>query len=85
MVRRIGSASDMSEHVMNRPGELACPACGAGFRCGAASGGCWCAELRVPAARLREIETLYAGCLCARCLVRLAAPESPAVRSARPA
>jgi uncharacterized protein len=46
--------------------EIACPRCGAGFRCGpapgAASQGCWCVGLPVLARRTGE------DCFCPDCL-----------------
>ena len=42
-----------------------CARCGAGFLCGAATGGCWCAALPALA---RLPDALPASCLCEACL-----------------
>jgi uncharacterized protein len=53
-----------------------CPACGAGFGCGAGSGRCWCVEVELPEARLRELAERHDGCLCPDCLARLVSADS---------
>lgn len=49
-----------------------CPACGAGYGCGAGTGRCWCVEVEVPEAALRELAERYDCCLCPGCLEKLA-------------
>lgn len=54
----------------------ACAACGGDFDCGAALPRCWCTELSVTDNKLAELNALYAGCLCRKCLERFAGEKS---------
>ena len=53
-----------------------CERCGAGFGCGATTGGCWCATVDVAPAVLLELDRTYDGCLCPECLQSAAAGMS---------
>jgi hypothetical protein len=52
----------MDEQLSGRAREAACPQCGSVFRCGAATGECWCQDLP-------QVMALADGdCLCPTCL-----------------
>ena len=46
----------------------ACEACGQAFTCGAASQGCWCAEIKLSDEVSRVLSARYRRCLCRTCL-----------------
>jgi hypothetical protein len=58
---------------MSAPAEFICPQCGAGLRCGAASGdaSCWCFEMPRVVAVPTENPPAKASCLCRACLQQL--------------
>jgi hypothetical protein len=58
------------------PAPSACEACGENFACGAKTGGCWCAEIKLSDAVRDELRTTYERCLCRACLEKLAAASS---------
>lgn len=57
-----------------RPGERACPRCGATFVCGNEAGAptCWCAELPP----VLSLPANGAGCYCPACLRAIIAQQS---------
>jgi hypothetical protein len=57
------------------PEPSVCESCGQSFTCGAATGACWCAELKLSESVRAELRTRYERCLCRACL------EKPALDS----
>ena len=53
-----------------------CGACGKAFECGAKLSECWCAEVKLTDAQREELKTRYEGCLCKKCLRRVAKRRS---------
>jgi hypothetical protein len=51
---------------------LQCQLCGGSFVCRKSSGGCWCANVRVPAEALKELEASAKDCVCPKCLDKFA-------------
>jgi hypothetical protein len=54
-------------------GASVCESCGGEFTCGAGSGGCWCAGVRLDEAARAELRARFRGCLCPACLGTYAA------------
>ena len=53
-----------------------CPRCGDGFRCGMHDASpCACSRLTLQASHLAALRSVYAGCLCMRCLAAVAAGQ----------
>ena len=51
-----------------------CPRCGGSFACGmGGTGPCACTTLRLDATTLARLRGEFSGCLCLRCLAKLAA------------
>lgn len=46
-----------------------CAACGEPFECGKDEGQCWCFEIPVSDAMLKELREKYDRCLCQACLL----------------
>jgi hypothetical protein len=53
-----------------------CESCGEPFLCGATLAGCWCTEVKVPAATRADLRARHERCLCRACL-EAAARERP--------
>ncbi len=47
---------------------VVCGSCRQEFGCGAATGECWCADVRVPKTVLAELSEEFSDCLCPNCL-----------------
>lgn len=45
-----------------------CEACGKPFVCGASLTGCWCFDIKLSAAKRKELRAQYNDCLCRECL-----------------
>ena len=55
-------------------GDVHCPRCGGGFRCGASDPGpCACTTLKLDAPLRVQLQQRWQGCLCLSCLAALAA------------
>lgn len=53
-----------------------CPRCGGGFHCGMHDASpCACSRLTLQASHLAALRSVYAGCLCMRCLAAVAAGQ----------
>lgn len=65
------------------PAAAACPRCGGGFACGAATGHCDCFELQLSAALRAELAARFDGCLCLACLRELSGPPPSAPGDSR--
>ncbi|RTL21273.1 MAG: hypothetical protein EKK52_08665 [Burkholderiales bacterium] len=66
------------------PTTTACPRCGGGFACGAATGRCDCFELQLTEALRAELAARFDGCLCMACLRELSGPTPSAPGDSRP-
>lgn len=53
----------------------ACAACGAVFGCGAASSGCWCADLQLSEVARSDLSAQFRSCLCRDCLEGFASSD----------
>jgi len=53
--------------------EKACSKCGQPFGCGGLLG-CWCREVKLDEATLKDLRANYADCLCPDCLKALQTP-----------
>ncbi|MFW9930262.1 MAG: cysteine-rich CWC family protein [Candidatus Thorarchaeota archaeon] len=45
-----------------------CPKCHSSFLCGKNDTKCWCNEISLSETTLKEIASIYSGCLCPTCL-----------------
>ena len=63
---RTDSMSDQQTSVTT---EKTCPRCAAVFEC--LSGGCWCNDVRLSAAKLESLQRKYDDCLCPTCLASI--------------
>jgi hypothetical protein len=63
------------------PEPKTCERCGERFGCGAADGGCWCADVAVPGSARRDLAARYRDCLCPTCLRELASGSTVIQRS----
>jgi hypothetical protein len=62
--------------TVTRTSAAVCEACGGEFWCGAALGGCWCAEVSLGEAARASLRGRFGGCLCRPCLEGFAAREA---------
>jgi hypothetical protein len=66
---RFERANSMSDKETCGLIKKTCPRCTAIFEC--RSGGCWCTDVRLSAAKLKLLERKYDDCLCPRCLASI--------------